>query len=471
MKNKRIKNSGVGSNFCILTSFVLLFLLLISSSSPAQNPTTNGYKAIWFTLGQYSDYGDKYSGGLGTYTADHIPVAVYSPEAKKTYFIYGGTTAPYERHLLIMVSYYDHETRTVPKPVIVCDKEGVDDPHDNGVLSIDNQGYIWVFVSGRGQKRPGFIYKSTKPYSIEAFEKIREDEMTYPQPWWVEGKGFLYLLTKYTKGRELYWSTSPDGETWAPDQKLAGLGGHYQVTNMHGEKLVSVFNYHPGGNVDKRTNIYAVQTTDMGKTWTTVSGEVLKTPLSEIHNEALIRDYEVEHKLVYINDLNFDSEGNPVILAIISNDFRPGPGGDPREWMIIHWKNNKWNYHKVCESTHNYDMGSVYVEKSCWRIIGPTEPGPQQYGTGGEISMWISKDEGVSWKKIRMLTSESVRNHSYVRRPLDAHKDFYAYWADGDADKLSESHLYFSNKNGKKIWKLPYNMETGNEKPVRIDKK
>jgi hypothetical protein len=111
-------------------------------------------------------------------------------------------------------------------------------------------------------------------------------------------------------------------------------------------------------------------------------------------------------------------------------------------------------------------MGSLYVEKNCWRIIGPTEPGPQHYGTGGEIAMWISKDEGVTWKKIRMLTSESERNHSYVRRPLNAHKDFYAYWADGDADKLSESHLYFSNKKGDKVLELPYDMTEDKAVPV-----
>ena len=69
--------------------------------------------------------------------------------------------------------------------------------------------------------------------------------MTYPQPWWMEDKGFLYMFTKYTKGRELYWTTSPDGKTWAPDQKLAGMGGHYQLTNVWKNKLVSVFNYHP----------------------------------------------------------------------------------------------------------------------------------------------------------------------------------------------------------------------------------
>lgn len=447
---------------------LIFFVNILSCNIYAQNLRANGYKGIWFTLGQFSEYGDKYSGGLGTYTADHIPIAVYCPEVKKTFFVYGGTSDAAQRHLLIMVSFYDHKTGTVPEPVIVYDKNGVNDPHDNASLAIDNDGFLWIFVSGRGRLRPGFIFKSSTPYSIENFEMIREGEMTYPQPWWVNGEGFLYLFTKYTKGRELYWATSSDGLTWSDDKKMAGMGGHYQVSNMHGNKLVTVFNYHPGGNVDKRTNIYALQTTDMGKTWQTPAGKSVALPLTDPHNEALIRDFEAEGKLVYINDLNFDSRGNPVILAIVSNDYRPGPNGDPREWTIIHWKNNRWNYNKVCESTHNYDMGSLYTEGKTWRIVGPTEPGPQKFGTGGEVAAWISKDEGSSWRRIRTITSNSLRNNSYVRRPVSQHRNFYSLWADGDADKFSESHLYFSNKRGNKVWELPYKMEGSFMKPVKI---
>jgi len=62
-----------------------------------------GYRGIWFTLGQFSEHGDKYSGGLGTYTANHVPLAVYASEVQQTFFVYGGTTRAEERHLLIMV--------------------------------------------------------------------------------------------------------------------------------------------------------------------------------------------------------------------------------------------------------------------------------------------------------------------------------------------------------------------------------
>jgi hypothetical protein len=447
---------------------LFIFFCLSDLNSFSQCLKVDGYKGIWFSPGQFSEYGDKYSGGMGTFTGDHIPLAIYSPEVRKTFFTYGGTTNANENHLLIMISYYDHKTGRVPKPVIVYDKEGVTDPHDNAAISIDGSGYIWVFVNGRARTRPGLIFKSIRPFSIDGFEKVTEGEMTHCQPWWIKEKGFIYMFTKYTKGLELYWKTSIDGIKWSADQKLAGMGGHYQVTNISGNKIVSVFNYHPGGDVDKRTNLYVVQSEDMGRTWKTIDGKSVVPPLIDPQNPALIRNYEVDKKLVYINDLNFDHSGNPVILAIISNDFRPGPQGDPREWFVINWKNNVWNFHKVCESTHNYDLGSLYIEKDCWKIIGPTEVGPQKFGTGGEVAMWLSKDEGETWYKACDLTKNSLRNNSYVRRPVEASDEFYAFWVDGDADKLSESHLYFSNKKGNKVCQLPYFMTSEFIKPLLL---
>jgi hypothetical protein len=328
-----------------------------------------------------------------------------------------------------------------------------------------------VFISGRNTSRPGIIVKSTQPYSIGRFEEIRQGEMTYPQPWWLEGKGFLYLFTKYTKGRELYWSTSKDGKLWEPEQKLAGMGGHYQLSNRWEDNIVTVFNYHPGGNVDKRTNIYLIQSKDIGKTWTTVDGKIINLPLNNVTNAALVKDFESEGKLVYLNDLNFDKNGNPVILAVVSKGFKPGPEGNPREWVIAKWENKKWNFHKVCESTHNYDMGSLYIENNHWEIIGPTERGPQLYGTGGEMARWISNDEGKIWKKAAVLTSGSSRNHAYARRPLYAQDDFYSFWADGNTGHFSESRLYLYNKKRNEVYMLPYDMEKDFEKPIKIKTK
>jgi hypothetical protein len=276
------------------------------------------------------------------------------------------------------------------------------------------------------------------------------------------------MFSKYTGGRELYFSTSEDGILWSSEQKLVSMGGHHQVSGLLGSKLVTVFNYHPGGDNNRRTNLYLLQTEDMGVTWKTTDGKIVKIPVTDINSGALIKNYEAEGKLVYISDLKFDGEGNPVILVVLSKDFRPGPQGDPREWMIIRRNDDKWNFTRVCESTHNYDMGALVIDGNEWKIIGPTEPGPQKSGTGGEVALWISRDNGKSWEKDHNITENSQKNHSFVRHPLNAHNDFYAFWTDGNAEKFSRSELYFTDKKCKKVWILPYDMKNDLERPVRI---
>jgi hypothetical protein len=438
-------------------------------AADAPNPKADGYQGIWFELGQKSAHGDKYSGGLGTYTTSHVPIAIYAPKVNKTFFVYGGAL-PGQRHLLAMISYYDHATGTVPKPTIVHDKAGVNDPHDDPSLCIDPDGYLWVFVAGRANIRPGFIYRSRKPYDIDSFELIeKRDRMAYPQPWFIEGKGFLFLFTMYTKGREEYWMTSPDGQKWSEVHKLVGFGGHYQTSARRGNEIITAFNYHPGGNVDKRTNLYLLRTDDMGQTWKSAAGQPVRTPLADKLNPALVRNYEAEGKLIYIQDVTFDSAGQPVILYVVSTDYRPGPLDPPRTWFIAHWQadTKTWDFNRVTTSTHNYDVGALYIEPDgAWRIIGPSEPGPQQWGTGGEMAMWTSPDQGKTWTKVRQLTQNSPRNHSYARRPIDARDDFYALWADGDADKFSESVLYFCTKQGE-VYRLPPVMKQASAKPQR----
>lgn len=443
-----------------------LFSAAAAEPSPLNNTRTDGYQGIWFTLGQLGEFGDKYSGGLGTYTAKHKPLAIYSAEADKTFFVYGGALQA-ERHLLIMAGYYDHKTGVVPRPTIVHDKQGVNDPHDNASLSMTPDGHLWVFISGRGKSRPGFKYRGTKPYSIEAFEQVSEEEFTYPQPWYVPDQGFLHLFTKYTNGRELYWNTSADGYTWTPDQKLAAMGGHYQTSRYESGKIFTAFNMHPGGNVDKRTNLYYLESHDFGSTWHTIAGKVVATPLTDPHDAALVRDFEAENLLVYMKDIALDSAGNPVVLFVTSSNHMPGPQGDPRTWRIAHWKDGVWIFCDVTTSTHNYDMGSLYVEGDLWRILGPTDAGPQLLGGGGEMVLWESTDEGVNWTRVRQLTHDSLRNHGYARRPLYANPEFYAFWADGNSHNLSMSNLYFCNHEGD-VWRLPYLMTTDMEKPQRV---
>ena len=435
----------------------------------------DGYRGIWFELGQKeNEYGDKYSGGLGTYTAKHVPLAVYAPVVHKTFFVYGGARNDNERYLLVMASFYDHKRGVFPRPTIVHDKEGVDDPHDDSSVAIAADGHVWVFVSGRGSLRPGFRYRSLCPYSTDAFERIDEIEMTYPQPSWDDDTGFLLLFTKYTGVRELYWSTSPDGRAWTQDRKLAGMGGHYQTSCRAGHRVLTAFNMHPIGNVDVRTNLYFAETNDNGATWRAVDGTVLDTPITDVHSPALVRDFMVERRLVYLKDISFDLSGNPVILVVTSAHHSPGPRGDPRYWTVAHWQGDAWAFREVTSTTHNYDMGSLYIEESGqWKIIGPTEPGPQYHGTGGEMALWRSGDAGSTWIKERDITGKSVRNHSYARRPIrvgggDPNPDFYAFWSDGNPDEPSISRLYFTNRNGDVLGRMPSTIDGDFAEPEEI---
>ncbi|MHC5537003.1 BNR-4 repeat-containing protein, partial [Singulisphaera rosea] len=121
-------------------------------------------------------------------------------------------------------------------------------------------------------------------------------------------------------------------------------------------------------------------------------------------------------------------------------------------------------------SDHNYDHGSLFIEPDgLWRIIAPTDPGPQPFGTGGAMVMWTSPDEGASWTPTRRLTNDPKRNHSYARRPLNAHPDFYALWADGNAREKSDSNLYFTDKPGTHVWRLPAKVAGDSTTPELVD--
>ncbi len=420
----------------------------------------DGYRGIWYSNQRQPDkYVYKYSGGLGTYCAKHRPFAVYAPEVNKTFFCYGGTL-PEKNRLVHMVSYYDHTTGMVPRPTLLLDKQ-TDDAHDNPVIAIDGGGYIWIFSSSHGTARPSYISVSTEPYSIDSFELVQTTNFSYPQVYWVAEHGFLFLHTRYLKNhRRLFFIGSADGRTWSQPQLLAHIDqGHYAVSWIRGNRLGIAFNYHPEPQgLNWRTNLYYMETGDGGRTWRNVEGRRLQLPLTTADNRALVHEYRSEKRNVYLKDLAFDRQDRPVILYLTSGGWQSGPGNNPRVWTTAHWLGDRWEIGGQIQSDNNYDTGSLYIEADgLWRLIGPTETGPQPFNTGGEVAMWTSRDQGRSWTRIRQLTRQSPVNHTYCRRPLGAHEEFYALWADGHGRKPSASRLYFCDKQGN-VYLLPPHM-------------
>ena len=447
---------------------VVVAALWRASSAGAAEPFTlerdTGYRGIWYQI-PGKDGVPKYSGGLATYPQQIRPMAIYAKAANKTFFVYGGRSKE-KNELLHMVSYFDHATGTVPRPRILLNKK-TGDAHDNPALAIDADGFLWVFSNTHGPQKRSSIHRSAKPYSIESFETVAgEISLSYGQPWYLDGRGFMLVQNRYTDGRAVAFQTSADGREWSAPRLLAQFKGHYQVSapSPDGKRIGVMFNYHPRG-LDTRTNLYYIETADFGRTWRNVKGEALDVPLKEAVNSALVREHESRSELVYLKDLQFDAAGRPVLLYLTSKGHLSGESFGPHVWHTAHWTSDGWRMRDVTKSDHNYDFGQLYLEEGAWKLIAPTDPGPQPFVTGGDIMMWTSADEGAAWTKLKTLTHDSLRPHTFVRQPRNAHQQFYAYWADGDALRESTSHLYFTDKDGSAVWQLPAEMAGESEKP------
>ncbi|MBX7165717.1 MAG: BNR repeat-containing protein [Pirellulales bacterium] len=438
------------------------------AGEPFELPEVDGYRGIWYSNQEtHDEYVYKYSGGMATYPQQHAPIAIYAEAVNKTFFVYGGTETTRQR-LLHMVSYYDHATGTVPRPRILLDKQTID-AHDNPTLSIDGDGYLWIFSNAHGTARDSYIHRSAQPFAIDRFERVATTNFSYSQPWYVPGQGFLFLHTRYVSGmRRLFWMTSAEGRDWSEPQPLAQVAlGHYQISTAERGRVATALNYHPRpGGLNARTNLYYLETSDFGHSWQTAGGEPVILPLREAKNPALVRDYQDEGRLVYLKDVRLDERGRPVILHLVSRGYAPGPANDPRTWRIARWDGAAWSFHDVTTSDHNYDFGSLDLgADGTWTLVAPTEPGPQPYGTGGQMVLWTSGDRGATWHRMKQLTHADDCNHSYARRPIGARDDFFALWADGDARKPSPSRLYYTDRAGTHVWQLPEPMTAPEARP------
>jgi hypothetical protein len=431
---------------------------------PTLNRKADGYRGIWYMNQPSGDeYVYKYSGGMGTYCAKHAPFAIYRPEVDKTFFCYGGATIKNHRRLLHMVSYYDHKTNSVPRPTILLDKK-TNDAHDNPVISIDDDGYVWIFSTSHGRGRPSYIHRSVKPYDIDEFKMVSPVQMTsegetpidnfsYFQAWHRPKQGFVCFFTRYKNpaARTSMFMSSADGVHWSEWKRLAAIDeGHYQVSGVGAGRIGASFNFHPKGiGLNGRTNLYYMESTDGGETWQSAAGDQLELPLVDVKNAALVHDYQSDKQNVYLKDVRYDENDRPVLLYITSKGYESGPKNDPRTWTTAQWTGKKWDIRPAFTSDNNYDMGSLWLESDgTWKIIGPTQIGPQPYNPGGEVALWTSSDRGATWEMKKQLTSRSERNQTYVRRAINANDEFYAIWADGHGRKPSESHLYFCDREG-----------------------
>jgi hypothetical protein len=476
----------------------------LQDRSVTQSKTVNGFNGLPFGVGRVPkldinadgvmDDVVKYSGNLSTYTAKHSPSAVR--KGLFTYFTYSGevpldgfesgdskigTTmtigCKYEGTFLfqdsagrgpalgIYVSRYNHVTGRVAKPVLVHMK-CTNDTHDNAVINIDADGYIYLLVSGRGTIRGSFIFRSAATDSIDSFVDVTPatdnyldyfNDITdaagigrpfvgdayrginYPKMYWVNepiGQSLGYFRLIYTiycgasepitcaGTRQLYTAKIyvEDGKASIQSiQPLAAYNGHYAVANGKGRDIVVAFNVHIDKDIDNRSNIYYMHSVDGGETWLNARNEELTLPLVSSMNldRVAVREYydpdftgPIEER-VYLKDVNFTGTGlnkMPTILYVGSSsvDHFPSIGAD-HYLAKEHWTGGSWAQTHLTDAVdHNYSSGMLFLTNDRYRVFYPHTDEPKNNALAGGAVAYLDTGATDDTTGTSFLISDDV---------------------------------------------------------------
>ncbi|MHC4673307.1 MAG: BNR-4 repeat-containing protein [Planctomycetota bacterium] len=442
-----------------------IFILVIASAAVirAENPSSSqpakiicqnqtGYRG----LGQPQPESNRK-------TAVNVTTAYYAQKTNKTFFLYlrKNQKSKDQPAASVIIAYYDHNTKMVPKPNVLTNTKN---DQSQPALTLDKDGYLWVFVGTESENEPAHIMKSSKPYDINSFELVAKSRFANPQSWYVDNKGFLLIHTRNQDGcRQLYSTSSPDGLNFSQPKLLAAVDrGHHAVSWKHKNKIALAFNtYVNKKGQNTPTNIYYMETSDLGKNWRNVRRKKVDLPLKKVDNPALVRDYGSQKWLIYPKDLNIDRFGFPTILYIMKREIDSPNRKMSCIWTTARWYGRDWEFSGQIRSDKILDVACLNIDQNRnVRLIGPTQTGPQPDQPGGEIIMWTTETQGRSWFK-KTITQNSKFNHNCVRRPVNAHQQFDSFWFDGQP---CHSRLYFADNAGN-AFVLPTNMTKDFEKP------
>lgn len=411
----------------------------------------------------------KYSGNLSTYTAKHYPTAVKHSN-NLVYFTYSGpvkldgsdtyastagegqTTTPSQffdsrgksRALGIYLAQYNPAIDKVSEPVLIHAKY-TDDPHDNAVVNIDDEGYIYVLVAGRGQRRGAFLYKSTLPGAIDSFSDISPDNVdytnfnsgfdhigiAYPKMFWINSDGgyFRLIYTVYCNspacGQRNIFSAklNINGTTKATltqIDRIAGFKGHYSIANARGNDIVVAFNVHLNNSVDHRTNLYYMHSNDGGASWNNANNSPVTIPmltqasLDQVTAREYYHEGQTVKRRIYIKDINFSGTGNnkkPMILyvgAIGTNSYIPNTTVDHYLAKAFH-DGTKWTQARLSNDVdHNYSSGMLVSDNSdTYDIYFPATAQNENNALGG----------GAVAKTVTLGDSKTQYNLTYMTQP------------------------------------------------------
>jgi hypothetical protein len=472
--------------------------------SVTQFKTVNGFNGIPFGSGGNSkldvngdgilDDVDKYSGNLATYTAKHSPNAV--KRGLFTYFTYSGEVAldGFESGsskigttgavacnqggtqlfrnsqgsapaIGIYVSRYNHVTGRVAKPVLVHMK-CTSDPHENGVINVDAEGYIYLLVSGRAELRGNFIFRSSSPDSIDGFIDFTPAMdnyinhfndlahaagkgrpfigdayrgINYPKMYWVDepnGLSLGYFRLVYTiycgtdeaetcrNSRQIYSARMHVDGSKASIQgikPLAAYKGHYAVAYGRGRDIVVAFNVHPNNDLDNRTNIYYMHSVDGGETWLNAHNQELTLPIvsSKGLDNVAVREFYDPRKpgriieRIYMKDVNFAGTGlnkRPTILYVGSLSVDHVPSKTVDHYLAkARWTGDSWVQIRLTNAVdHNYSSGMLFPDNNQYRVFYPHTDEPKNNALAGGAVAFLDTGTTDDTTGLPTLITEDV---------------------------------------------------------------
>jgi hypothetical protein len=98
------------------------------------------------------------------------------------------------------------------------------DAHFNGTLRSTTPGTLRVLQRARRRRGKAQIFRSREPYSIDAFDVVREENFSYSQAWPVAGEGILWLHTRYQgNGGRRSFDDRPDGDDFSEPKPIADI--------------------------------------------------------------------------------------------------------------------------------------------------------------------------------------------------------------------------------------------------------
>jgi hypothetical protein len=382
------------------------------------------------------------------------------------------------------------------------------DAHDNAVINVDANNYVYVLVSGRGEVRGNFIFRSASADSIDGFIDLTPTMdnyldhfndlaqaagkgrpfvgdayrgVNYPKMYWIDepnGQSLGYFRLIYTiycqlaegetckRSRQLYTARMHLEDFGASIQgikPLAAYKGHYAVANGRGRDLVVAFNVHPNNKLNDRTNIYYMHSVDGGETWLNVINQELSLPITsstDLDPVAVREYYDPQNpgpitQRIYMKDVNFVGTGLdkiPTILYVgsLSDDHLPSKNAD-HYLAKARWTGESWVQRRLTNAIdHNYSSGMLFFADGKYRVFYPHTDEPKNNAlAGGVTEDVVDPKNGDS----RYLTD--LCEFNYIKSVLNGDHDFVGILSGGNMYQYRKiAPLFIVDLYGG-IWRLP----------------